>query len=72
MCDHRNCKNKINPLPLQWCIPQLKTMNKYLKKKGRIKGEHMKKMIRRKKHHMPLQLKSEPQSKGIIQWIRFG
>jgi hypothetical protein len=38
MCDHRNCKNKINPLPLQWCIPQLKTMNKYLKKKGRING----------------------------------
>jgi hypothetical protein len=28
--DHRNCKNKINPLPLRWCIPQLKTMNRNL------------------------------------------
>jgi hypothetical protein len=26
---------------------------------GKIKGEHMKNMIRRKKHHGPLQLKSE-------------
>jgi hypothetical protein len=33
---------KINHLPLRWCIPQLKTMNKYLKKKGMIKGEHKK------------------------------
>jgi hypothetical protein len=32
-------------------------MNRYLKKKGRFKGEHMKKMTRRKKHHGPLQLK---------------
>jgi hypothetical protein len=32
-------------------------MNRYLKKKGGIKGEHMKNMIRRKKHHEPLQLK---------------
>jgi hypothetical protein len=28
--------------------PKLKTMNMYLKKKGRIKGEHMKNRIRRK------------------------
>jgi hypothetical protein len=42
MCDHRNYVNKINHLPLQWCIPQLKTMYRYLKKKGRIKGEHRK------------------------------
>jgi hypothetical protein len=34
--------NKINHLPLQWCIPQLKMMYRYLKKKGRIKGEHRK------------------------------
>jgi hypothetical protein len=46
-------------------------MNRYLKKKGKIKGEHMKNKIRKKKHHRPFQLKSEPQSKGIIQWIRF-
>jgi hypothetical protein len=45
-------------------------VNRYLKKKGRIKGEHMKNMIRRKKHHGPLQLKSEQRSKGIIQWIK--
>jgi hypothetical protein len=38
--------------------PQLKTMNKYLKKKGKIKGEHIKNRIRRKKHHEFLQLKS--------------
>jgi hypothetical protein len=46
-------------------------MNRYLKKKGRINGEHMKNMIRRKKHHGLLQLKSERRSKEIIQWIRF-
>jgi hypothetical protein len=44
-------------------------MNKYLK--GRIKGEHMKNRIRRKKHHEFLQLKSERRSKEIIQLIRF-
>jgi hypothetical protein len=54
--------NKINHLPRQWCIPQLKTMNMYLKKKGRIKGEHKKNMLWRKKHHRPLQLKSERRS----------
>ena len=71
MCDHRNNKNKIYLLPLHWCIPQLKMVNRYLKKKGRIKGEHMKNRIRRKKHHGPLQLKSERRSKEIIRWIRF-
>jgi hypothetical protein len=38
-------------------------MNRYLKKKGRIKGEHMKNTIRRKKHHEFLQLKFEQRSK---------
>jgi hypothetical protein len=42
-------------------------MNRYLKKRGRIKGEHMKNVIRRKKHHDFLQLKSGRQFKGIIQ-----
>jgi hypothetical protein len=42
MCDHRNHMKKINHLPQQGCIPQLKTMYRYLKKKGRIKGEHRK------------------------------
>jgi hypothetical protein len=59
MCGHRNHKSKINLLPLRWCIPQLKTMNRYLKKKGKIKGEHKKNRIMRKKHHEFLQLKSE-------------
>jgi hypothetical protein len=71
MCNHRNHKSKINLLPLSWCIPQLKTMNRYLKKKDMIKGEHIKNMIRRKKHHEFLQLKSGRRFKGIIQWIRF-
>jgi hypothetical protein len=62
--------NKINHLPLQWCIPQLKTMYRYLKKKGRIKGEHMK-IKWRKKHHRPLQLKSEHRSKDITPSIKF-
>jgi hypothetical protein len=42
MCDHSNYRNKINPLPRHWCIPQLKMMDRYLKKKGRNKGEHRK------------------------------
>jgi hypothetical protein len=33
---------KINHLPQQWCIPQLKTANRNPKKRGRIKGEHRK------------------------------
>jgi hypothetical protein len=71
MCDHRNYKSKINLPPLHWCIPQLKMVNRYLKKNDRIKGEHMKNMIRRKKLHKFLQLKFGPQSKEIIQWIKF-
>jgi hypothetical protein len=39
MCDHRNNKSKINLLPQQWCIPQLKMMNRSLKKRHVIKGE---------------------------------
>jgi hypothetical protein len=54
MCDHRNYKNKINLLPRHWCIPQLKMMYRYLKKRSMIKGEHRKNMLWRKKHHMPL------------------
>jgi hypothetical protein len=42
MCDHRYYRNKINLLPQQWSIPQLKTMNRYLKKRGTIKREHRK------------------------------
>jgi hypothetical protein len=38
MCDHRNYRNKINPPPLRWCNLQLKMLNRYLKKKGRIEG----------------------------------
>jgi hypothetical protein len=57
MCDHRD--NKINFLPQQWCISQLKAMDRFLKKRRVIKGEHKKNQLWRKKHHMPLQLKSE-------------
>jgi hypothetical protein len=59
MCDHKNNKSKINLLPQQWCIPQLKMMNRSLKKRRVIKGEHKKNKLWRKKHHGPLQLKSE-------------
>jgi hypothetical protein len=45
--------------------------NRYLKMKGWIKGEHMKNIIRRKKRHKFLQLKSSQLFKEIIQWIRF-
>jgi hypothetical protein len=31
MCDHRNTKYKMNPLPRRWCNPQLKIRNKHLK-----------------------------------------
>jgi hypothetical protein len=41
--------------------------NRYLKMKAQIKGEHMKKRIKRKKYNMHLPLKSGPSSKGIIQ-----
>ena len=62
----RNCRNKINHLPLQWCNPQLKTMNRFIKKWRVIKGEHKMIKLWRKKHHRSLQLKFEPQFKGII------
>jgi hypothetical protein len=39
--------------------------------KAWIKGEHLEKRIRRKKHNKHLQLKSGQPFKGIIQWIRF-
>jgi hypothetical protein len=52
-------------------VHQLKMRNMYLKMKAWIKGEHMENMIRRKKHHKLLQLKSGQLFKGIIQWIRF-
>jgi hypothetical protein len=45
--------------------------NKYLKMKGWIKGEHMKNIMRTKKCHKFLQLKSGQPFKEIIQWIRF-
>jgi hypothetical protein len=56
--------------PQQWCIPQPKMMNRYLKKRNMIKGEHKKNKWWRKKHHMPLQLKSEQRSKEITLSIR--
>jgi hypothetical protein len=65
--DHRNYRNKISLLPQHWCIPQLR----YFKKKGRIKGEHKKNRLWRKKHHRFLQLKSERRSKDITPSIRF-
>jgi hypothetical protein len=71
MCGHRNYRNKINLLLRQWCIPQLKMMYKYLKMKGRIKEEHRKNILWRKKHHDPLQIKFERRSKDITPSIRF-
>ena len=59
MCDHMNCRNKINFLPRQWCILQPKTMNMYLKKRGNIKVEHRKNRLWKKKHHGAIQPKSE-------------
>jgi hypothetical protein len=44
MCGHRNKKSEINLLPQQWCIPQLKKMNRFIKRRRVIKGEH--KMIK--------------------------
>jgi hypothetical protein len=38
MCDHRNIKSKINLLPQQRCNPQLKMMNRFIKKRHVIKG----------------------------------
>jgi hypothetical protein len=45
MCDHRNNKSKISHLPPQWCILQLKTVNRHLKKRHRIKGEHREEQV---------------------------
>jgi hypothetical protein len=71
MCDHRNYRNKISLLPRRWCIPQLKMMDRYLKKRSVIKGEHKKNKLWSKKHHGSLQLKSERRSKEITPSIRF-
>jgi hypothetical protein len=46
-------------------------MDRYLKKRSVIKGEHKKNMLWRKKHHRPLQLKSERRSKDITPSIKF-
>jgi hypothetical protein len=51
--------------------PQLKMMDRYLKKRSVIKGEHKKNRLWRKKHHGPLQLKSEQRSKEITPLIKF-
>jgi hypothetical protein len=71
MCDHRNTKCRINLLPQQWCTPQLKMMNRFFKRRRVIKGEQKKIKLWRKKHHGPLQLKSERRFKGIIPSTRF-
>jgi hypothetical protein len=63
--------NKISLLPRRWCIPQLKMMNRYLKKRSVIKGEYKKNKLWRKKHHRSLQLKSERRCKEITPSIRF-
>jgi hypothetical protein len=49
-CDHRNNKSKINLLPQQWCTPQLKKMNRFIKKRHVIKEECKKNKLWRKKH----------------------
>jgi hypothetical protein len=46
--------------------PQLKMTNRFFKRRHVIKGEHKKIKLWRKKHHGPLQLKSERRYKGII------
>jgi hypothetical protein len=51
--------------------PQLKKMNRFIKKRRAIKGEHKMIKLWRKKLHEPLQLKSERRFKGIILSIRF-
>jgi hypothetical protein len=66
-----NNKCKINLLPQQWCNPQLKMRNMYLKMIAWVKGEHKRKETkRRKKYNMHLQPKSTPTFKGIIWWIK--
>jgi hypothetical protein len=71
MSDYRNYRNKINLLPRHWCIPQLKMMDRYLKKTSVIKGEHKKNRLWRNKYHGPLQLKFGRQSKDITPSTRF-
>jgi hypothetical protein len=39
--------------------PQLKMMNRFLKRRRVIKGEHKMSKLKKKKHHRPLQLKFE-------------
>jgi hypothetical protein len=51
--------------------PQLKMMDRFLKRRHMIKGEHKKNKLWRKKHHWPLQLKSERRFKEITLSIRF-
>jgi hypothetical protein len=51
--------------------PQLKNMNKFIRKRHVIKGEHKKTKWWKKKHHGPLPLKSERRFKGIIPSTRF-
>jgi hypothetical protein len=51
--------------------PQPKTMNRFIKKRHVIKGEHKMIMLWRKKHLKPLQHKSERRFNGIIPSTRF-
>jgi hypothetical protein len=46
-------------------------MYRYLKKRGKIKGEHRKNKLWLKKHHGSLQPKSGRRSKDITLSIRF-
>jgi hypothetical protein len=46
-------------------------MDRFLKKRHVIKGEHKKNKLWRKKHHRPLQLKSERRFTEITPSIRF-
>jgi hypothetical protein len=57
------------PSSSQWCIPLLKMMDRFLKKRRVIKGEHKKNKLWRKKHHWPLQLKSERQRNHPVDQI---
>jgi hypothetical protein len=46
--------------------PQLKMMNRFLKMRRVIKGEHTKTKLWKTKHHESLPLKSERRFKGIV------
>jgi hypothetical protein len=50
--------------------PLLRMMNRFIKKRRMIKGDHKKNKLR-KKHHWPLQLKSERRFKEITPSNRF-